>query len=508
MQLEELEWKRSLKWIRIRAATTFVFFFLGFLCIAVRSFHLQLGDDARLERLAENQYQKRIALSPERGTIFDRNGHELAVDSQVYSIFAHPHLIPEAKRNTVATALANILKQNHGKLLAKLKSGKSFIWVSRRISPEDKTRIEDAKLPGVFSVPEKKRYYPNGPLAGQLLGAVGYDAEALGGLELTYDSHLKSRKDNYLIEKDAKGRSYLYIEEAKKELSDLHLSIDRNIQYIVERELAQTVATFNPLHGFVLVSRPATGEILAVANAPAFDPNHYGRHDISLWRNHAFTDVFEPGSTFKAVTVAAALQSGAVTPDDVFFCENGRWPIANRRIHDHHGYGNLSVRDIVKVSSNIGTAKIEQKAGRTAFAGMIGALGFGKRSLLAYPGESAGMLQDSKRWGPVEESNIAFGQGIAVSGLQMLQAYGAFANGGWLPPSRCARCSPRKTARCSPRCSKASFKKAVLPPLRRLRIFRSPERPAPLRRSQTAATLKVSTPPVLSGTCRQKSRSF
>lgn len=429
-QWEVQEWLKSLKWIRIRALSTLLFFAMGFLAIYIRSFYLHLGHDERLIRLARQQYQKRIVLAAERGTIFDRSGRELAVDLQVFSIFSHPNLITESDRPKVAKTLAGILNMDDRKILEKLAGGKRFTWIARRVSPEEKKAIDAQKLDGVFSVPEKKRYYPNGALGGQLLGAVGFDAQALGGIELTYDKYLKTKKDNYLIDKDAKGRSYLYVEESKKDFADIHLTIDRNIQYIAERELEQAVEKYHPNHAFVIVARPATGEILAVANAPAFDPNHYSDFPLPLWKNHAFVDAYEPGSTFKAVTAAAALHTGAIHPDDPFFCENGAWRVANRVVHDHGRHGLMTFRDIIRVSSNIGVAKIEQKTGRDAFVAMLASLGFGRRSMLNFPGESAGMMLNPKSWGPVEESNIAFGQGIAVTALQMVQAYGVFANGG------------------------------------------------------------------------------
>lgn len=404
---------------------------LGFVLILSRSYQLQLGNDSRLQSWAKQQYQKKIALSPERGTIFDRNGHELAVDIGVFSIFAHPRLIADGDKARVAQALAESLLRPEKEIRDKLTSDKRFVWIQRRITAAEKQVVEEKKLPGVYWVPEKKRYYPNGELAGQLLGAVGYDSVALGGIELLYDKFLKSKQENFLLEKDAKGRSYIYIGEERKDFADIHLSIDRNIQYIAERELEKAMDAFHPNHGFVVVTRPQTGEILAVANAPGFDPNRYKGFPIDRWRNHAFLDVYEPGSTFKAVTAAAAL-SGKVRPSDRFNCEAGQWHIASRVIRDSHAHGTLSFSEIIQVSSNIGTAKLEQKIGKKQFYDMIQALGFGKRSHLGFPGESPGLLAKPDKWGPLEEATIAFGQGISVTGLQMIQAYGAFANGGWL----------------------------------------------------------------------------
>lgn len=431
-QLEEREWRQSLRFIRVRALAALFVLLFAFTSIVIRSYVLQLGNDSRLQKWAEQQYHKKIILSPERGTIFDRNGHELAIDIQVFSIFAHPHLIPADQRESVAAELAKVLADSRRAISKKLASEKRFVWIERRVSVETKKAIEAKKLTGVYFVPEKKRYYPNGALAGQLLGAVGYDSVALGGIELLYDKFLKSKQENFLFERDARGRSYLYVGEERKDFADIHLSIDRNIQYIAERELEKAMVNFHAKHGFVIVAQPQSGEILAVANAPAFDPNRYTEFPISEWRNHAFLDVFEPGSTFKAVTAAAALREGKVNPNAKFNCEEGRWRVASRTIEDSHAHGVLSFAEIIQVSSNIGTAKIGQKIGKKAFFNMIENLGFGKRSFLAFPGESPGVMSTPEKWGALEEATIAFGQGIAVTGLQMIQAYGAFGNNGWL----------------------------------------------------------------------------
>ncbi len=431
-QLEGRKQTEVLRMIRLRAALMLFFFAFIFVALYGRSYELQLGKDPRLARLASRQYHKKIVLAPERGTIFDRNGHELAVDIQVYSIFTHPHLVDRALAPKIAEELGRVLGTPPKDILEKLTSDKRFVWIARRVSKEVRDVVETEKFTGVHWVPEKKRYYPHGTLAGQLLGAVGYDAQALGGLELSYDSDLKSPTENYLFEKDAKGRSYVYMEAAQQEFADVHLSIDRTIQYIAERELEKTREHFQFNHGFVIVTRPKTGEILAVANSPSFDPNRYGEYPMSGWRNWAFLDVFEPGSTFKSVTAAAALKTGTISLDDKFFCESGHYTVGKKVIKDHHPYGSLSVLQILQVSSNIGVTKIQQKIGKETLYQMIAAFGFGKRSLLNVPGESPGLLMSVKNWGSVESANIAFGQGIAVTGLQMVGAYGAMGNGGKL----------------------------------------------------------------------------
>ncbi|HLD43790.1 MAG TPA: penicillin-binding protein 2, partial [bacterium] len=291
--------------------------------------------------------------------------------------------------------------------------------------------IESPKLPGIQISQEYRRFYPNKELAGQLLGAVGYDAKALGGLELTYDQFLRSATTNKSVERDARGK---FFSEPDQNLDThhLYLTIDKNIQTFAETALKKTATKHQAKSGFALVLDVKTGEVLAMANYPGFNPNAYWKYPLDHWKNHAVIDVFEPGSTFKTILMAAALQNRTTKPTDRFFCENGQYQVGKNTINDHSPYGWLDAKTILQVSSNIGVTKIAQKLGRKKFYEFIKEIGFGKEVDVGVSGESAGAVRPYKSWRDIDFSNIAFGQGISVNGLQMTRAYGAIANGGHL----------------------------------------------------------------------------
>ncbi len=417
----------SLKWIKLRILLTSLGFVIFLGCLLFRSYHLQVAKNGRLFDLASHQYQARLPVVAKRGTIVDRNGQALAIDVQVASVGIHPSQIKNA--DPVILQLSSVLKLSKEKIKAKLNSSKKFEWVTRRISAETGDVLRRLKLDGVVVATEYKRFYPNKEIAGHLLGAVGYDAKALGGLELAFDNFLKSFPQSQLAEKDAKGR--LFTPVASQEIfHDIHLTIDLNLQFIAEKYLRENAQKYKAKSGFALIIDPHTGEILAMANYPFFNPNLYWEYPAEHWKNHALIDTFEPGSTFKAVLVSSALDTGKVNPESLFFCENGTYQVEKRTIHDHAPYGNMTVKDIIKVSSNIGVTKIAQKIGKQALYDTIVALGFGQKPGLDFPGEEQGILRNVKGWSALDQSNIAFGQGISVTGLQMAQAYATFANSG------------------------------------------------------------------------------
>lgn len=281
---------------------------------------------------------------------------------------------------------------------------------------------------------ESGRSYPGGQLAAALLGAVGFDAEPLGGVELSYDKMLTAKGGASDVRRDARGHLYLSPAAGWDEpaLADIWLTIDQTLQHIVERELGEAVAKAKGRGGSAVVVDVATGAILAMANVPVFDPNSYERYSLSSWRNRAIADAYEPGSTFKTIVVAAALDAGLVAPADVFDCENGRIKIGSDVVRDAHPRGRLTVADIIKVSSNIGAYKVEQRLGPARAYDAIRAFGFGRPTGIDLPGESPGLLMRSNRWSELQFATIAFGQGIAVTPLQMAMAFAAIANGGTL----------------------------------------------------------------------------
>lgn len=418
----------SLKWIKLRILVVSVGFVVFLCLILFRSYQLQIADDHRVDKQAKRQYRARLSVQPKRGTIYDRNGKVLAMDLEVASVAVRPPQVKDVEKTV--TALAPILSMPPEKIREKVTSSKKFEYIIRGAPQEVEAQIAALKLEGISTEGEYKRFYPNKELAGNLLGAVGLDAKALGGLELAYDEYLKSGKqDNLVATKDARGRVFTPV-EAQEAQHDLYLTIDSNIQFIAEKYLWENAQKYNVKNGFAIVMEPHSGELLAMANYPPFNPNAYRDYPPEHWKNHAVIDSFEPGSTFKAFIAAAALDSGKIGLNDKFYCENGEYRIGNHVIHDHSRHGYLNITEIIQVSSNIGVTKVAMKVGKEPFYDTITRFGFGANTGLGLPSESRGVLSNVRRWSDLEQSNIAFGQGVAVSGLQMAQAYAALANGG------------------------------------------------------------------------------
>lgn len=403
--------------------------FIAFYAVVLlRAYHLQILGDKKLNHKVKSQYRANLVIQPKRGAIYDRNGEVLAMDVMVASVGVHPRLIKDK-----AAALELIRAHTDvpaAKIAAKLSSDTSFTWIERRIPLEDGDAIEAVKMPGVQVDHEFRRYYPNKELAGQLLGAVGYDAKALGGLEMAYDHYLKTESQLTQAERDARGQLFTLTNDPDAN-NDLHLTIDKNIQHFAEQALTENAVKHGVKNGFAIVMDVATGEIIAMANWPEFNPNNYWSYRQDDWKNHAVIDTFEPGSTFKAVLMAAALQSGEVGPADKFNCEGGHYLVGNHVIKDHGGYGMMTAQQILQVSSNIGVTKIAYKIGKKTFYDFVAGIGFGKKTGVGLAGEAGGFFRSNyAAWRDIEFSNMAFGQGISVTGLQMVTAYSVFANGG------------------------------------------------------------------------------
>ncbi|EKD42567.1 MAG: hypothetical protein ACD_73C00102G0002 [uncultured bacterium] len=419
----------TLQSIKFRIVLSSFGFILYLGVILFRSYQLQIPENDRVDLLTEQQYHAKIAMHPKRGTIYDKNGEVLAMDVQVASIAIHPRQM--AKDEALMAKFSEILKMPTEKISEKMNSNKKFEWLARRVPAEQGQQIADLKIAGVDTFTEYRRFYPNKELAGNILGAVGYDAKALGGLELALDTYLKSSPGNRRAERDAKGRFFTPFVETRDIYHDVYLTIDANLQYIAEKYLWENAQKYSPKSGFAIVMDPHTGGILAMANYPRFNPNVYWEYSQDAWKNHAVIDTYEPGSTFKSIMAATALESGKVKSGDSFFCENGSFQIGSHVIHDHGGgYQNLTLADIIKVSSNIGVTKVGRKVGKEAFSDMITGLGFGQKVDLEFPGVERGRVSAAKRWSDIDFSNIAFGQGLSVTGIQMTQAYATFANDG------------------------------------------------------------------------------
>jgi cell division protein FtsI (penicillin-binding protein 3) len=401
--------------------------------IVVRLGYLQIVRHDELARLAERQYSKTIPLRPERGQILDRNGYALAVSAPVESVYALPGKI--ADRGAVASALAPHLGERARDIEQRLTSDRPFVWVKVKIPPAAAEAIRTARLPGIGTVPEALRFYPSRELAAQVLGFVGRDDKGLEGIELAHDKSLAGEAGMALVERDALGREMTgqpTILKAPTPGTGLVLTIDATVQYLAERELDAAWRSTGAKAGMVLIMDPRTGEILAMAMRPTFNPNAYQVATAEQWRNRAVTDPFEPGSTFKAILAASALEDGVVKPGDRFYGEQGVINIANRTIHDWKKYGWLTFQQVLQFSSNVGAIKVGLQLGRERYYRHVTEFGFGSLTGVGLPGESRGQLRSPERWSGLSLASISIGQEVSVTGVQMLAAFGAIANGGRL----------------------------------------------------------------------------
>lgn len=421
------------KWVRIRIKLVGLCFLVAFSLVAARAFQIQVLSQHQWQRRAERQHQKVIPLTPQRGTIFDSHDEPLALSLDVDSIYLEPQKIEDPQRT--AGQLAKALQLPVKGLRSKLGSEKNFLWVKRQVTPKESERVRALELPGVGFIKEHRRYYPNSELGAQVMGFTGLDPEGLEGLELKYDADLLGEGGFLVMERDALGRGIAAGEKVVQGAargSDLYLTLDKNLQYIAEKELAAGVESCHARAATVVVMDPASGQILAMANQPDYNPNAFYRFRPSQWRNRALTDTYEPGSTLKMFLLAAALNEGVVKAGDTIDCEKGSWRVGGKVIHDHHPYGRLTVPEVLKVSSNIGAAKIGEALERDRFYRYLRDFGFGEPSGIELPGEQAGLLRKPSQWFEVDLAAISFGQGLTVTPLQVATATAAIANGGAL----------------------------------------------------------------------------
>lgn len=401
------------------------------LAVVVRAFVLQVQRNEPLKKMAEEQYLKEIEIPARRGAVYDRAGNALAVSNHVASIFAQPQKVDDP--HAAAVTLAKKLGMKPQEIEKKLTSDRLFVWMKRRIDPAVADDIKKLSLPYIGIVPETRRYYPNRALFSHVLGAVDLDGNGIEGLERVFETELAGTPMAALGVRDARGKTMIFEAGAGSEGmqgSDVHLTVDREIQSLAEAALAEGVQAVKARSGSAVVLDPRTGDILALANYPEFNPNNVEKTPLDVRRNRAVTDLFEPGSTFKTILMAAALEEGLIRPQDQVFCENGVYRIGGETIHDTHPHGLLSAKKIIASSSNIGVAKIGVQLGRERFAGYIRAFGFGSKTGIELPGEAAGIVRPAKKWPLIQLATIAFGQGISVSALQLASAYGAVANDG------------------------------------------------------------------------------
>jgi len=420
------------KWIRFRIVVVGSVLGIFLVLIVGRAFQLQVLQSERLQSKAAGQYKKAFEDQSKRGTIYDRNHEELAASLDVTSICAYPREITSPTK--VATALARVLKLDQARLLAKLRSDRYFTWIERHVNPEDVAAVKALGLNGVGFRTESRRFYPHKSLAAQVVGFSGTDGTGLEGLEFYYNDVLKGQESKWTVLRDALGRGFATPASASEGKAGLNLvlTIDKNIQYIAEEALFEGVNTFSAKSGIALVMAPGTGEILAMAHVPRFNPNAFNQYNRWSWRNRVITDSFEPGSTFKIFLVATALESGLCTPASKFYCEKGSYRVGRNVVHDIHPHDTLSLQDILKYSSNIGAAKVGEVVGSAYFYHKLLDFGFGGTFGVDASGETRGRLRPAEKWTAIDAVAVCFGQGVAVSVLQLGTALSAIANDGLL----------------------------------------------------------------------------
>ena len=416
----------------------FLLFFTLYAFLGIRLLERQLLQYGKFQKLAESQHFPTLTLKAERGEIVDRQGKPLALAYDADSLFVASRQIPRQEKVLVSTLLAQQLSVSPSFLLDRVQRNKSFVWVKRKLPPEISSRIRQMKLKGVDFLKETQRVYPGGSLGGHLLGYADIDNTGLEGLERYYDRILRGENGFRQVLRDAKRRALPSTELKYRKPIDgltLVLTIDEMIQHIAEQELEKAYQKYNAKGAAIIVMDPATGEILALANRPTYDPNKPGHSTADSRRNRAITDIFEPGSVFKVITAACALQEGIVKESDKIFCENGLYHISNHLLHDVHPYGTLTFREVIEKSSNIGTVKVAQKIGAERIHQYIIAFGFGRKTGIDLPGEVSGMVTPPKKWSGTSIANIPIGQGVGVTAIQLACAMGVIANGGnWMQP--------------------------------------------------------------------------
>jgi cell division protein FtsI (penicillin-binding protein 3) len=408
--------------------------------MAARLVQLQTLEAPAYVRLAAAQRQRTVHFPARRGSIFDRAGRPLAISVEVQTIYADPALVTQPVRT--ARALAPILDQRVAVLEMKLRGtrmGSRFEYLVRQADPEVWQAVEALELPGIFARDEPKRLYPNGSLGSHLLGFTNLDGEGAAGLELYYDDMLRGSPGRMALEQDPSGRplpqaGFLY-DQAESGRA-LYLTIDKELQYFTELTLARAARAYRAHAATAVVMQPATGEVLAIANVPGFDPNAYSEAPPNHVRNRAVTDVYEPGSAYKIVTAAAALEERTVTPRTKFYVPDAI-PYADRVFQDSHYHDpeTMTVAQIIEQSSNVGTIKMGLELGGRKLIDYVRRFGFGARTGLDFPGEARGIVVPRRKWSGSTIATIPLGQGIAVTPLQMAAAYSALANRGvWVEP--------------------------------------------------------------------------
>lgn len=397
----------------------------------VRTAWVQLMEGDTLADRAARQGHAAEYKYGERGRIFDRNGEMLATSVEAKSICAYPYEV--TRPNHTAAVLAKTLKLSVASLKKKLTSTRRFVWIKRQVTDREALSVERAGLAGVHHLSEFSRIYPNGHLAGQVLGFVDIDGKGREGIERVFEERLRPGKARFVVRRDRKGRRF-YLDADGREVDingkDVRLTIDTHIQHAAEQALARSIAKYEARAGIVLVVDVESGDILAMANQPFFNPNTVRHSSAGQRRLRAVTDIYEPGSTMKPFLFAAALEEGVIEPDTLIDCENGRWKVARKVIRDTHPAQWLPAHKVLRYSSNIGSAKIGTAMGADTYHAYLSKLGFGERTGVILPGESSGIMRPAEKWTSVDLAAISFGQGVGATAIQLAKAFLCLANEG------------------------------------------------------------------------------
>ena len=415
--------------LRLLIIAGFVALWMG--AVFARLGFLQLLEHADYLARAHRQQQRTIEITPKRGAIYDRNMRPLAMSTEVESAFAIPTELGENKA-LAAHLLSGVLNIPREVLETKFNSGSTFVWVLRKLPPDKSDAVKALNLKGVYTMKENERFYPKRDMAAHVLGYVDLDEKGQGGVEHQLDKQIGGKSEKILVMADAKQRWFDGGQAQRDQGANVVLTIDEKIQYIAERELAAGIAKTHAIAGTIIIQNPSTGEILALANWPKFNPNSPGEVKPEARMNRAVSAIYEPGSTFKLITLAAALDQNLTRPDEVFDCENGAVTLSGHKIHDHKKFGMLAVSDILAQSSDVGSIKVALRLGAPKFYEYIRSFGFGQQTGIELPWESKGMLGKLNTWSGISIGSISMGQEVGVTPIQLVTAVSAIANGGIL----------------------------------------------------------------------------
>ncbi|MCP4754230.1 MAG: penicillin-binding protein 2 [Proteobacteria bacterium] len=399
-------------------------FFAILAVVLGKALYLQVVRRPALEIQSERQHNQTMSIKLQRGPIYDSNRNILAVSLPMDSIFAIPTEVEHPEHTS--KQLSRILGRSEESIYKKLTAKVTFTWLQRNPKPMVSEKVENLNLPGIYNFIEYQRFYPLKDHAAQLIGFSGIDSQGLEGLEFQYDAHLMDGTDRHSIWRSLYGAP---------ELNNLYggslvLTINSRLQYFAEKELKKALHLMKAKHGIAIIMESQTGKILSIANMPDFDPNNFGRYNRSTYFNRAVSAAYEPGSTFKIVTIATALENDVIAKDNIFNCENGEYQIQDRIIHDVAKFGWLPLAEIIKKSSNICAAKIGQQIPKPVFYKMIREFGFGSKTGISLPGEALGKVHNYQNWSATDVATISYGHSISATPIQIITAINTIATGG------------------------------------------------------------------------------